>query len=210
MEVNEIVKLVQLYMYQGMYSNSNESGTSEMFQFVLLNALKSLIEKGNTQVALAAVQNGIEENNTSNENKKSSDNISTNITAAIENAASKYGVDKDFIKAVIKNESSFNPQALSKSGAMGLMQLMPSTAKALGVENPFDVLENIDGGTRYLKRLMNEFGGSKELALSAYNGGIGRMNKLGVDTVEEIGKMPSETRNYVNRVISTYNSYKKL
>lgn len=134
--------------------------------------------------------------------------FSGNIDNAIEQASQKYGVDQDFIKAIIKQESNFHPNAVSGAGAEGLMQLMPKTAESLGVKNPFDVLENIDGGTKYIKQLMDSFGGSKELALSAYNGGIGRMNRRGVDTVGEIGNMPKETQNYVSKVMKAYETYK--
>jgi len=84
------------------------------------------------------------------------------------------------------------------------MQLMPSTASSLGVNNPFDALENVDGGTRYLKKLIDGFDGNVELALSAYNGGIGRMNRLGVDSKDKINRMPSETQRYVEKVMNTY------
>jgi soluble lytic murein transglycosylase-like protein len=209
-QIDEISKLIQIYMYQGMYSGSGSSGsnTSQIFEAVMMNALKSLPGEEGTSISSAQMQNSLIETN--KDNKENDKDISGGIINAIEDAAAKYGVEKDFIKAVVKQESSFNPQAVSRTGAMGLMQLMPSTAKSMGVENPFNVLENIDGGTRYLKRLMDAFNGNKELALSAYNGGIGRMNNLGVDTVEEISRMPEETEKYVNRVISNYNNYKKL
>jgi soluble lytic murein transglycosylase-like protein len=132
----------------------------------------------------------------------------TSISNAIEDAANKYGVDKDLIRAVIKQESSFNPDAVSSTGAIGLMQLMPSTAKSLGVDNPFNVLENINGGTQYLRSLLNSFNGNTELALAAYNGGIGRMNRLGIDTVKEISMMPEETKNYIDKVMSNYETFK--
>jgi soluble lytic murein transglycosylase-like protein len=138
-----------------------------------------------------------------------SQNTGSDIDTAIKAAAAKYGVDESLIKAVIKQESGFNPTAVSKAGAEGLMQLMPSTAKSLGVDNPFDALQNIDGGTKYIKNLLDSFKGSKELALSAYNGGISRMNNRGVDTVDEINKMPNETQNYVAKVMKAYDNYKK-
>jgi soluble lytic murein transglycosylase-like protein len=145
----------------------------------------------------------------SNTLTSSSDTSSESIEVAIQAAAKKYGVDEDFIKAMIKQESSFKTDAVSKAGAIGLMQLMPKTAESLGVNNPFNVMENVDGGTKYIKKLMDSFGGSKELALSAYNGGISRMNRRGVDTTEEIANMPKETQNYVNKVMKAYESYKK-
>ena len=149
-------------------------------------------------------------NNSSSE-KSTNLNLSINnneISSAINLASQKYGVDSNLISAVIKQESSFNPNAKSSAGAEGLMQLMPSTAKGLGVTDSFDISQNIDGGTKYLKSLIDNFDGDVKLALSAYNGGIGRMNRLGVNTVSEISKMPKETVNYVDKVISNYEDFK--
>lgn len=126
------------------------------------------------------------------------------INEAVENAAKKYGIDKSLIMAVIKQESSFNPEAKSSAGAMGLMQLMPGTAQEMGVSNPYDVDQNIDGGTRYLKNLLDMYAGSKELALSAYNAGPGTLSARKVDSKDEIGRLPSETRDYVSKVMKYY------
>lgn len=118
----------------------------------------------------------------------------------IESAASKYNVDAKLIKAVIKVESNYDETAISKKGAMGLMQLMPGTAKVLGVSKPFNPEQNIDGGTRYLRYLMNRFGGDHSLALAAYN--------AGPTWVEKYGSVPpiQETKDYVKRVTYHYNS----
>ena len=110
--------------------------------------------------------------------------------------------DEDFVKAVINQESGFNPNATSHCGAMGLMQLMPSTAQGLGVTNAYDAEQNIEGGTKYLKGLMDRFGNDKSLALAAYNAGPNAVKKYG-------GIPPyAETKNYVKSVLSKYDTYK--
>ncbi|RMG01986.1 MAG: DUF4124 domain-containing protein [Nitrospirae bacterium] len=114
-----------------------------------------------------------------------------------EEKADRYGLNPELVKSVIEVESAWNPYARSKRGALGLMQLMPETARELGVHDPFDPVANIDGGTRYLKYLIDRFGDLK-LALAAYN--------AGPTVVEKYGKIPPirETRDYVRRVLVQY------
>ena len=117
------------------------------------------------------------------------------IERSIHKAAQKYNLPPALIKAVIKAESNFEPTAVSSAGAQGLMQLMPATAEELGVKNSFDIEQNIDGGSHYLRKMLDKFGRNTKLALAAYNAGPGTVEKYG-------GNVPyPETRNYVKRVM---------
>ena len=120
------------------------------------------------------------------------------IDTAIEKAAERHNVDPNLVRAVVKVESNFNPRAVSRKGAMGLMQLMPFTARQLKVTNPFDPQQNVDAGVRHLKQLLDNFGGDVKLTLAAYN--------AGTNAVLRSSGMPpyAETRNYVKRITQLY------
>ena len=115
--------------------------------------------------------------------------------------ATKYGVNPSLIKAVIHAESGYNPNAVSRKGASGLMQLMPGTARSLKVSNSFDPKDNVEGGVKYLRFLLDTFRGDVSLAVAAYNAGLNKVARYG-------GVPPyNETRTYVNRVLSYMQSY---
>jgi len=119
----------------------------------------------------------------------------------ITQCSTDYGIDRSLVKAVIHAESSYNPRAVSPKGARGLMQLMPGTAQELKVVNSFDPLENIRGGVKYLRFLLDTFRGDVPLALAAYNAGLSKVARYG-------GIPPyEETRNYVARVLSLQKNY---
>jgi soluble lytic murein transglycosylase-like protein len=127
---------------------------------------------------------------------------STAFGAEIDAAAASNGIDPALLKGLVSQESGFDPNARSGAGAVGLTQLMPGTAAALGVTNPLDPAQSLQGGAKYLRQQLDRFGGDEKLALAAYNAGPGAVARFG-------GVPPyRETQNYVNSVLSKAASYR--
>ncbi len=131
------------------------------------------------------------------------ENDGASFRTIIEGAARRYGVDPALVHAVVQAESGYDPYATSPAGAQGLMQLMPATARALGVRDPYDPVQNVMGGVRYLRGLLDRFG-DVQLALAAYN--------AGPQAVQRYGGVPpyAETRAYVDRVLATWRRLRAL
>ncbi len=147
---------------------------------------------GNSAIEEASsVQNSIQNGISKNASK-------SQILAMIDNVAKKHGVDEKLVRALVRQESGFNPKATSHCGAMGLMQLMPATAKGLGVKDAYNPVENVEGGVKYLKNLLNKYNGNVILSLAAYNAGPGAVDKY--DGVPPY----SETQNYVKSILANY------
>lgn len=138
-----------------------------------------------------------------NENATYKQNIKT-FSPHIKTAAMKYKLDPKLIHAIVDTESAFNPKAYSKAGAIGLMQLMPETAKSLGVKNSWDAKQNIQGGTYYFRQLMDKYGQNIKLSLAAYNAGESAVKHAG----NAIPNYP-ETIRYVKKVIQRYTKLKQ-
>ena len=170
------------------------------------------ITAGATVAAYMDVQGNL--HYTRGKNSRTNRNVATNrpflrstgkfssqtINDFIQAAATENGVDPFLIKAIIKAESNFNPTATSPKGAQGLMQLMPATARDLQVADPFNPQDNITGGTKYLRSLLDSYGWDVELSLAAYNAGPGNVKQA-------IPNIP-ETRAYVVNVLDNYHSYR--
>ncbi|WP_281248923.1 lytic transglycosylase domain-containing protein [Bacillus alkalicellulosilyticus] len=184
--------------FQSFFSDfiSEEMGKVNLNHPALVNRNTSLFLHPTDQLQLEHVLPV----NTATKAQKSSSVPSNKYDDLIQAAASRYGVDPKLIYAVIKHESNFNPNAKSHAGAAGLMQLMPGTARFLNVTNVYDPEQNINGGTRYLKQMLDKYKGNTRLALAAYNAGPGNVDKFG-------GIPPfRETMNYVPKVMQTFMS----
>lgn len=184
------------------FENILQSSAKSDFGTLLLgpqsmNVKANILKNTSTQT----LNNALKEINATNavENVSSTNGTSkSQIMSMISKISQKHGVDEKLVKALIKQESGFNAKATSKVGAMGLMQLMPSTAKGLGVQDAYNPVQNVDGGVRYLKSMLNKYNGNIILALAAYNAGPGA-----VDKYSGVPPYP-ETQNYVKNILANY------
>ena len=145
-------------------------------------------------------------NETTKPGRKAKSSISgktsyTKLQDVIEDCADKYNVDSELIRAMIQVESGWNTEAVSNKGAQGLMQLMPRTAAMLGVNDPFDPAQNIEGGVRYISDLTDKYRGDIEKALAAYNAGPARVDS---------GNIPEVSRRYVRNIMSIYRKLREM
>ena len=179
------------YTYENTYYQTSPSNTKAS------NNFDSFFEAETIIYARPESSNNV---STANANTTGSNTTlgETELDAIFQKAATQYGIDVNLLKSVAKTESNFNPSATSGAGAMGVMQLMPSTAKYLGVQNAYDPEENIMGGAKYLKQMLDKYNGNVSLALAAYNAGPGNVDKYaGIPPFEE-------TQNYVKKVLGYY------
>ena len=169
----------------------------------LSSSLSSLLAltRNNLHVAVSPEEPPASSKSRQTHQKNAVPSAKKELEPIIEQAANTYQVDADLIRSVIKAESNFNLNAVSPKGAMGLMQLMPDTARDLGVRNAYDPTENIMAGTRYLKSLLKRYDGNVSLALAAYNWGMGNVEK-------HPHKLPAETRTYISRITQLYRDAK--
>lgn len=166
-------------------------------QSVMQNLMLTMLEKLLTKMDANSQSSGVA---TSGSSTSTGEAVTGDFASLINQASEKYGVNPNLVQAVIKAESNFDPEAVSSAGALGLMQLMPATARGLGVSDPLDPAQNIEGGVKFLSQLLSHYNGNTQLAVAAYNAGPGAVDKYnGIPPYQE-------TQTYVTRVLGYFNS----
>lgn len=189
-----------------MMNSNNNSVAFELIMMTLLSALKeqNTAKRNNQKRTLNTNKKINSPNRMNSTSKKSNLSIDERIENSITFSSNKYGVDMNLVKAIIKVESNFNSKVESCTGAKGLMQLMPEKCRILGISDAFDVEQNIDGGIRNIKMLLDRYNGDVEMALIAYNGGYGGISGREDNEIKDIYKMTKETKNYISKVMNYY------
>ncbi|MGN7387058.1 lytic transglycosylase domain-containing protein [Sporosarcina sp. SAFN-015] len=190
-------------LLNGMTEDSTRTETFPIQSFGMLGGLESMNSLQYAGSNNVYVPNGLQSAIFNSQALNSETSVpagENNFTVFIKRAAETYSLPENLISSVIKQESNFNSSAVSGAGAMGLMQLMPGTARLLGVQDGFDPEQNIMGGAKYLRQMLDQFG-NVEMALAAYNAGPGNVRKYG-------GIPPfKETEQYVSKVLNYYNRF---
>lgn len=177
-------------------------GYGQKLENIPLKIRKESIQTG--ELLLEKIDNSVN-NSVSNLNNYPVENSSVNmddIYSAVDKYCNEYGVDKNLVLAIIKQESNFDPNAVSSAGAKGLMQIMDFNLEAYDVNNPFDINENIEAGVKHIKSYLDMYDGNVEMALMAYNAGPGTVQRRGVTSLSDLYKMPEETQNYVVKIMT--------
>ena len=191
--LKQLIDSIQMQIDSSLFRLFSDSNEDLSLNGSHLNWRKSFLTASRKESLASKTENTLMGNS---ENRSLSD-----IGRIIDHASKQYGVDPDFTRAVVKAESDFDVNCTSSKGAMGLMQLMPETAEDLGVKNPYDPVENVMAGTRYLKSLLDRYDGNISLALAAYNWGMGNIER-------NPDRLPKETSVYITRVKRYYHNAK--